>query len=247
MTKKGKIYVVGIGPGKKPDMTHRAYEAMKNSDIIVGYKTYVDLVKEYFEDKKLVNSAMKKEVDRCIDVLELAKEGNIVSLISSGDSGVYGMAGIMLEIADEDIEIEVIPGVTASNAAGAFVGAPIMHDHVTISLSDLLTDWNLIKKRLELAAQGDFVISLYNPKSKGRTSQIVEARDIMLKHKPAATKVAIVKNVGRKDQSYTLTTLGEMLNHEIDMLTIVIIGNSNTFIKNGKMITPRGYGDKYNY
>lgn len=244
---KGKIYVVGIGPGKKPDMTYRAYEAMEKSDVIIGYKTYVDLVKEYFTDKELINSPMKKEVDRCKDVLKIAKEGKSVSLISSGDAGIYGMAGIMLEIAEDDMEVEVIPGVTASNAAGAFVGAPIMHDHATISLSDLLTDWELIKKRLDLAAQGDFVVSLYNPKSRGRATQIVEARDIMLKHKPATTKVAIVRNVGREDQSYVLTTLEEMLEHEIDMLTVVIIGNANTFIKNGKMITPRGYGDKYDY
>lgn len=245
--KKGKIYVVGIGPGKKQDMTYRAYEAMEKSDVIIGYKTYVDLVKEYFADKELINSPMKKEVDRCKDVLKIAKEGKNVSLISSGDAGIYGMAGIMLEIVEDDIEVEVIPGVTASNAAGAFVGAPIMHDHATISLSDLLTDWELIKKRLDLAAQGDFVISLYNPKSRGRATQIVEARDIMLKYKQATTKVAIVRNVGREDQSYVLTTLGEMLEHEIDMLTVVIIGNANTFVKNGKMITPRGYGDKYDY
>lgn len=190
---------------------------------------------------------MTKEVDRCKDVLELARQGKTVSLISSGDAGVYGMVGIMLEIADEDMEVEVIPGVTATNAAGAAVGAPIMHDYTTISLSDLLTDWELIKKRLELAAQGDFVVSLYNPKSRGRVTQIEEAREIMMKYKPEATPVAIVRNAGREDETYILTTLNEMLNHEIDMLTIVIIGNTNTFIKNGKMITPRGYGNKYEY
>ena len=175
MNKNGKIYVVGIGPGKKGDMTFRAYEAMGKSDVIVGYKTYTDLVKEYYPDKEIVSSSMMKEVDRCTDVLKMAKDGKNVALISSGDAGVYGMAGIMLEIADDKIEVEVIPGVTATNAAAAITGAPIMHDYVTISLSNLLTDWELIKKRLELAAQGDFVVSIYNPKSRGRVTQIEEA------------------------------------------------------------------------
>jgi len=243
----GKIYVVGIGPGKKENMTFRAYEAMENSDIIVGYKTYVDLVKEYYPGKEMKSSAMTKEVDRCTEVLELARQGKTVSLISSGDAGVYGMAGIMLEIADEDMEVEVIPGITATNAAAAITGAPIMHDYATISLSDLLTDWELIKKRLELAAQGDFVVSIYNPKSRGRVTQIEEAREIMMKYKPKSTPVAIVRNAGREDERYILTTLEKMLDHEIDMLTIVLIGNSNTFVKNGKIITPRGYEGKYNY
>ena len=243
----GKIYVVGIGPGKKENMTFRAYEAMENSDIIVGYKTYVDLVKEYYPGKEMKSSAMTKEVDRCTEVLELARKGKTVSLISSGDAGVYGMAGIMLEIADEDMDVEVIPGITATNAAAAIAGAPIMHDYTTISLSDLLTDWELIKKRLELAAQGDFVVSIYNPKSRGRVTQIEEAREIMMKYKPKSTPVAIVRNAGREDERYIVTTLDEMLNHEIDMLTIVLIGNSNTFVKNGKIITPRGYEGKYNY
>lgn len=247
MNKTGKIYVVGIGPGKKADMTFRAYEAMEKSDIIIGYKTYMDLIKEYYPGKEMKNSQMTKEVDRCIDVLKLAKEGKNVALISSGDAGVYGMAGIMLEIADGEVEVEIIPGVTATNAAAAIVGAPVMHDYVTISLSNLLTDWELIKKRLELAAQGDFVVSIYNPKSRGRVTQIEEAREIMLKYKPKTTPVAIVRNAGREDEEHVVTTLDEMLNHEINMLTIVIIGNVNTFIKDGKMITPRGYSNKYEY
>ena len=247
MNKTGKIYIVGIGPGKKADMTFRAYEAMEKSDIIIGYKTYMDLIKEYYPGKEMKNSQMTKEVDRCIDVLKLAKEGKNVALISSGDAGVYGMAGIMLEIADGEVEVEIIPGVTATNAAAAIVGAPVMHDYVTISLSNLLTDWELIKKRLELAAQGDFVVSIYNPKSRGRVTQIEEAREIMLKYKPKTTPVAIVRNAGREEEEHVVTTLDEMLNHEINMLTIVIIGNANTFIKDGKMITPRGYSNKYEY
>ena len=247
MNKNGKIYVVGIGPGKKADMTFKAYEAMKKSDIIVGYKTYTDLVKEYFPETEIKSSSMMKEVDRCIEVLELAKSGKNVALISSGDAGVYGMAGIMLEIANDEIEVEVIPGVTATNAAAAITGAPVMHDYVTISLSNLLTDWELIKKRLELAAQGDFVVSIYNPKSRGRVTQIEEAQKIMLKYKPKTTPVAIVRNAGRENEEYVVTTLEEMTKHEIDMLTIVIIGNSNTYVKNGKIITPRGYSKKYEY
>lgn len=247
MNKNGKIYVVGIGPGKKGDMTFRAYEAMEKSDVIVGYKTYTDLVKEYYPNKEIVSSSMMKEVDRCTDVLKMAKDGKNVALISSGDAGVYGMAGIMLEIADDKIEVEVIPGVTATNAAAAITGAPVMHDYVTISLSNLLTDWELIKKRLELAAQGDFVVSIYNPKSRGRVTQIEEAQKIMLKYKPKMTPVAIVRNAGRENEEYFVTTLEEMTKHEIDMLTIVIIGNSNTYVKNRKIITPRGYSKKYEY
>ena len=247
MNKNGKIYVVGIGPGKKGDMTFRAYEAMEKSDVIVGYKTYTDLVKEYYPDKEIVSSSMMKEVDRCTDVLKIAKDGKNVALISSGDAGVYGMAGIMLEIADDEIEVKVIPGVTATNAAAAITGAPVMHDYVTISLSNLLTDWELIKKRLELAAQGDFVVSIYNPKSRGRVTQIEEAQKIMLKYKPKMTPVAIVRNAGRENEEYVVTTLEEMTKHEIDMLTIVIIGNSNTYVKNRKIITPRGYSKKYEY
>ena len=236
-----KIYVVGIGPGNIENMTFEAYDTLKKSDIIIGYKTYIELIKDEFKDKELISSPMKKEVDRCKDVLELAKSGKVVSLISSGDAGVYGMAGIMLEVGGDQCEIIVIPGVTACNAAAAVVGAPIMHDSVNISLSDLLTDWELIKKRVALASEGDFVIALYNPKSNGRITQLDEAREIMMKYKKKETIVAIVKNAKRENESVVLTDLENMLNFEVDMLTTVIIGNSNTFIKNGKMITPRGY------
>ena len=185
---------------------------------------------------------MKKEIDRCEKVLELAKEGKTVALISSGDAGIYGMAGIMIEVAlGSGIEVEVVPGITSSVAGAALVGAPLMHDQAVISLSDLLTDWDVITKRIDRASEGDFVISLYNPKSKGRTEQIVEAREIMLRHKAPTTPVALLRHVGREDQNYTLTNLEEMLTHEIDMFTVVIVGNSKTYIKEGRMITPRGY------
>lgn len=245
---KGKIFVVGIGPGNMQDISIRAYNVLKNVDIIAGYTTYINLVKNEFSEKEFYSSGMKKEIERCQEVLELAKIGKNVALISSGDSGIYGMAGIMLEVAlndDNGIEVEVIPGITSTVAGAALVGAPLMHDQAIISLSDLLTDWEVIKKRIECASQGDFVISLYNPKSKTRVDQIVEARDIMLKHKKSTTPVALLRHIGRTDENYTLTTLGEFLNYDIDMFTIVTIGNSNTYIKDGKMITPRGYTDKY--
>ncbi|WP_294529848.1 precorrin-3B C(17)-methyltransferase [uncultured Fusobacterium sp.] len=239
---KGKIYVVGIGPGNMEDISIRAYNTLKNVDIIAGYITYVDLVKDEFSEKEFYVSGMKKEIDRCEKVLELAKEGKKVALISSGDAGIYGMAGIMIEVAlGSGIEVEIIPGITSSVAGASLVGAPLMHDQAIISLSDLLTDWEVITKRIDRASDGDFVISLYNPKSKGRTEQIVEARKIMLKYKAATTPVALLRHVGREDENYTLTTLEDMLNHEIDMFTVVIVGNSKTYVKDGKMITPRGY------
>jgi precorrin-3B C17-methyltransferase len=239
---KGKIYVVGIGPGNMEDISIRAYNTLKNVDIIAGYITYVDLVKDEFSEKEFYVSGMKKEIDRCEKVLELAKEGKKVALISSGDAGIYGMAGIMIEVAlGSGIEVEIIPGITSSVAGASLVGAPLMHDQAIISLSDLLTDWEVITKRIDRASDGDFVISLYNPKSKGRTEQIVEAREIMLKYKAATTPVALLRHVGREDENYTLTTLEDMLNHEIDMFTVVIVGNSKTYVKDGKMITPRGY------
>ncbi|MCJ8342108.1 MAG: precorrin-3B C(17)-methyltransferase [Cetobacterium sp.] len=238
----GKIYVVGIGPGNMQDITVRAYNTLKNVDVIAGYITYINLVKDEFSEKEFYVSGMKKEVERCEQVLEIAKSGKNVALISSGDAGIYGMAGIMIEVAmDSGVEVEVIPGVTSSVAGASIVGAPLMHDHATISLSDLMTDWDVITKRIDKASEGDFIISLYNPKSKGRVTQIVEAREIMLRHKGENTPVALLRHVGREDQNYTLTTLGDFLNHEIDMFTVVIIGNSKTYVKNGRMITPRGY------
>ena len=237
----GKIYVVGLGPGNKENMTFRAYDVLKNSDIIIGYKTYVDLIEDMFPDKKIIKSYMRKEVARCEETLKLALEGNIISLISSGDAGVYGMAGLMLEIAGGQVEVEIIPGITSANASASLGGAPIVHDSVNISLSNLLTDWELIKKRIDLASQGDFVITLYNPKSSGRPELINEARDIMLKHKRKDTPVLIARNVGREGENYDITTLDKMLDYEINMFSTVIIGNSNTKVLNNKMITPRGY------
>ncbi|MCC5911099.1 MAG: precorrin-3B C(17)-methyltransferase [Clostridiaceae bacterium] len=244
MNKVGKVYVIGIGPGGEDYMAPAAKQAILASDTIIGYKTYVDLIRPILENKKIVDSGMKKEVERCTLALEMAQEGSIVSLVSSGDPGIYGMAGAILEVKNQkniDVEVEVVPGVTAISAAASVLGAPLMHDFAVISLSDLLTEWEVIKKRIHLAAEGDFAIGLYNPKSKGRVTQIEEARDILLKYRKGDTPVGIVKNAKREGEEVTVTTLEEMLQHPIDMLTVVIIGNSNTYIKDGKIITPRGY------
>ncbi len=198
--KNGKIYVVGIGPGNMEDISVRAYRVLKNVDCIAGYKTYVDLVKDEFSEKEFYSSGMKKEIERCEEVLKIAQSGKNVALISSGDAGVYGMAGIMIEVAlGSEVEVEIIPGITSTIAGAALVGAPLMHDQAIISLSDLLTDWEVIKKRLHSASEGDFVISLYNPKSKTRVDQIVEAREIMLKYKKGTTPVALLRHIGREN------------------------------------------------
>lgn len=241
---KGKIFVVGIGPGKREHMSGRALEALNEADAVVGYRTYTDLIAGLTEGKDVHASGMRKETERCREALDLAEQGKKVALVSSGDPGVYGMAGIMLEVAQgrrSGVEVEVVPGITSSGAAASILGAPLMHDHALISLSDLLTDWELIKKRLEHAALADFVICLYNPRSKSRTGQIIEARDILLRHRKPGTPVGIVRNAMREGEDAVITTLERMLDHPIDMTTVVIIGNSTTYTSDGRMITPRGY------
>lgn len=238
------IYIIGTGPGMVTHMSYEAINAVKKADVIIGYKTYVKQIKELLEGKEIVSLGMKREVDRCKKALEIALSGKSVGLVSGGDAGVYGMAGIMYEIAMKhinDIDIEVIPGITAANAAASSLGAPIMHDYVTLSLSDLLTDWSLIEKRLKYASEGDFVITLYNPKSNGRREHIEKARDIMLEYKDEKTPVGIVRNAKRNNEEVEITTLKDMCESEINMSTMVIIGNSNTYVSKGKMITPRGY------
>lgn len=238
------IYIIGTGPGLEEYMSLRAIEAVKDSDIIIGYKTYIDQIKNLLKNKEIYSAGMKKEIDRCKKALECALQGKKVGLVSGGDAGVYGMAGIMHEIAlehSDEIQIEVIPGITAANAAAASLGAPIMHDYAVISLSDLLTEWSLIEKRLDCAGQGDFVVALYNPKSHGRKEHIEKARDILLQHKNKNTPVGIVRNAKREKEEVEITTLEKMCESEINMSTMVIIGNSNTYVANGKIITPRGY------
>ena len=238
------INVVGIGPGGKEYMTLEAVDAIKNSDVIVGYKTYIKLIEDMISDKEVVENGMRKEIDRCKMAVEIAKCGKNVAVVSSGDSGIYGMAGLILELVtkeESNIEVKVVPGVTASIAAASVLGAPIMHDFCHISLSDLLTPWEVIEKRLRLAAEADFVVCLYNPRSKGRSEHLARAFEIMGEFKDKDTPVGIVKDAGRENEEKHICTF-ETMNFEIvDMTTMVIVGNKSTFIKDNKMITPRGY------
>lgn len=245
---RGTLYVVGTGPGSLDHLTPAAGEALAKADIIVGYRTYLELIKDHLEDKEVVASEMMKEVDRCRKSLELASAGKKVALVSGGDPGIYAMAGLAFELAREkgcNCEIEIIPGIAAVNGCASRLGAPLMHDFAAVSLSDLLTPWQLIEKRLKAVAMADFVVAIYNPKSKKRTEQIVKAQQIFLQHRSPDTPVGIVTAATRDNEKITITTLDKMLKAEIGMQSTVIIGNSQTYIWNDKMITPRGYKDKY--
>ncbi len=238
------IYVIGIGPGCKNLMTMEAINAIEDAEVIVGYKTYIDLVKEFIEDKEVVQNGMRKEIERCKQALEIAKMGKKVAVISSGDAGIYGMAGLILELTtkeDLDIKVKVVPGVTASIGAAAVLGAPIMHDFCHISLSDLMTPWEVIEKRLRLASEADFVICLYNPRSKGRSEHLAKAFEIMGEFKSGSTPVGIVKDVGREKEEKFICTFETMDFERVDMTTMVIIGNKATYIHDDLIITPRGY------
>ena len=238
-----KLYVVGIGPGAYEKMTIEAAEALKNSDVIIGYTVYVDLVKEHFAGKEFLTTPMKKEVERCKMAFEEAMKGKTVSMICSGDAGVYGMAGLMNEVGINypEVELSVIAGVTAATGGAAVLGAPLIHDFCLISLSDLLTPWEKIETRLLDAAHGDFVICLYNPSSKKRHDYLQKACDLMLKYKSEETVCGIVGNIGRDGESEKVMTLKELRDTQVDMFTTVFIGNSQTKNINGKMVTPRGY------
>lgn len=238
-----KIYVVGIGPGAYEQMTMRAANALAGCDTIVGYTVYVDLVKEHFAGKEFLTTPMKKEVDRCKLAFEEAQKGKNVAMICSGDAGVYGMSGLMLEVGEDypDVEVEVIPGVTAATGGAAVLGAPLIHDFCLISLSDLLTPWEKIEKRLLLASEADFVICLYNPSSKKRHDYLQKACDLMLQHKSPDTVCGTVLNIGREGETMTVMTLKELRDTQVDMFTTVFIGNSQTKEIGGKMVTPRGY------
>ena len=235
-----KLYVIGIGPGAVENMTIKAYNAIKKSEIIVGYGFYIDLIKDMVKGKVILSTGMRGEIERCGMAVEKVKQGFDTAIISTGDAGLYGMAGPVLELAD-NIDVEVIPGVTSSFAAAAELGAPIMNDFCTISLSDLLTSWDTIEKRLRCACEGDFVISLYNPKSKERVEHLKRAIDIISQYKMADTPVGIVKNAGREGNDKRITTLSNIDYDFVDMRTVLIIGNSGTYIRGGSIITPRGY------
>ncbi|MBC8014678.1 MAG: precorrin-3B C(17)-methyltransferase [Sporomusaceae bacterium] len=242
----GQIAVIGIGPGSLLDMTPRALASIENADVIVGYNTYIELVADLIGDKLVIGTGMMQEIERCQSAVDQALAGKKVAVISSGDPGVYGMAGLVLELTMKyevaiRPEVIIIPGISAVGASAAILGAPLMHDFAVISLSDLLTPWDVIRKRVEMAAEGDFVIALYNPKSKRRTSQIREVREIVLKHRLASTPVGIVHHATREGENMALSTLNEFTHEFIDMFSLVIIGNSQTYVQDGRMITPRGY------
>lgn len=238
-----KIYVVGIGAGSADGMTYEARKVLENADVIVGYTVYADLVKKLLPDKEYFTSAMKQERERCEKAVEMAAQGRKVAVICSGDAGVYGMASLVHEVAAEfeDIEVCVVAGVSAMLSGGALVGAPLGHDFAVISLSDLLTPWEKIEKRLECAAIGDFAICLYNPSSKKRRDYLQKACDIILKYRDTKTVCAAAKNIGRDGEEYTVMTLGELRDYHANMFTTVFIGNSQTRKIKGKMVTPRGY------
>ncbi len=249
---QGKILLISLGPGAEEQMTLRARAAIEESDVIIGYSTYIKLVEHLLTRKEVVSKGMTEEIDRCIKAWEQARLGKTVALISSGDIGVYGMAGLTYEVLlqsgwtpDSDISVEVIPGATALNTAASLVGAPLTHDFCTISLSDLLTPWPQIARRLEAAGRGNFVIALYNPKSGRRTGQIIEAQRILLQYRDPATPVAVVKSAYRKRQHIKYVRLDQMSQCDIGMLSTVLIGNCDSYCQEGLMITPRGYSNKY--
>lgn len=235
----GKLYVIGIGPGGLDHMTLKAKEAIEKSDVIVGYTKYIDMIKPLIEGKEVFMTGMRGEEARCKEALRLSKDKD-VALVSTGDSGIYGMAGLILELR-EDEDVEVIPGLTASSAAGSVIGAPLMHDNCNISLSDLMTPYELIKKRVKMAADGDFIISLYNPRSKGRANYLRECIDIIREFRDDNTPVAVVRHALREGQEVKLFNIGNFDDTVVDMFSIVIVGNSQSYIKDDKFITPRGY------
>ncbi len=238
-----KIYVVGLGPGEISQMTQRAIDAMNESDVLCGYSVYIDLIKDMYPNKRLLSTPMKKESDRCRLAVEEALKGQTVSMVCSGDSGVYGMASLVYEVAQQypPVEIEIIPGITAACSGGAVLGAPLTHDFAVISLSDLLTPWELIEKRLACAAEGDFSICLYNPSSIKRHDYLQKACDIIMLYRQNDNAAGIVQNIGREGECSEVMTLRELRDKQVDMFTTVFIGNSQTKILGNKMITPRGY------
>ena len=237
-----KLFLVGIGPGDADGMTQAAKAALEQSEVLCGYTVYLDLVRQQYPDKETYTTPMTREVERCQWAIDRAAEGKTVAMLCSGDAGVYGMAGPVLELAEgKGIEIEVVPGVTAALSGAAILGAPLMHDFCVISLSDLLTPWEVIERRLRCAAAGDFSIALYNPRSKKRPEHLRRACEILLEEKSPDTVCGWVKNIGRTGQCHGLTNLKDLGSLELDMFTTVFIGASTTKNVDGRMVTPRGY------
>ncbi len=239
-----KLYVIGIGPGDPEAMTLRAMKALAACDVIAGYGVYVDLVKPLYPQKEYLVTPMRQETERCRLAIESALAGKTTAMISSGDAGVYGMAGLILEMAQgQDVDVEVVPGVTAALSGAAVLGAPLGHDFAVVSLSDLLTPWEKIEKRLELAAQADLCLAIYNPASHRRADYLKRACEIILRHASPETVCGAARNIGRPGEAMSVMTLKELADYPADMFTTVFVGNSQTRVIDGKMVTPRGYKD----
>lgn len=241
-----KLYAVGLGPGNPEFFTGQARAAIEKSDVVCGYTVYVDLVRDVFPDKEFFTTSMRQEIDRCRKALEICESGKTVAMVCSGDSGVYGMAGLLIQLKDEykDIDVEVVCGVTAAISGSAVLGAPLGHDFCTISLSDLLTPWEVIEKRLRCAGEADFLIALYNPRSHKRVEHLNKACNILMEHKSPDTVCGYVKNIGREGQEKHIVLLKNLANEPIDMFTTVFIGNKETKIYGDDIVTPRGYEKK---
>lgn len=240
----GKIYIVGLGPGDSGNMTYRALEALESSEVLVGYSAYVSQVEELFLDKEIVRKGMGQEIERCKIAIDKACEGKTVCVVCSGDSSLYGMAGLLLQMKQKDnidIELEVVPGITSAISCASLLGAPIVEDFCTISLSDYMVPWEKILRRIEAAASTDFVIAIYNPKSKMRPDYLKVAIERISHYRSDATPIGIVKNAYRDDQRIIITTIRDIDYDTVDMFCTVIVGNSNTYIKDEKLITHRGY------
>lgn len=238
-----QIYVVGLGPGAGRQMTVEARCVLKQCSVIVGYSIYVELLKEMCQGKTILTTPMTQETERCRMAFEQARKGKRVAMVCSGDAGVYGMAGLIYEMSRQypDVEVEIVPGITAANGGAAVLGAPLMHDFAVISLSDLLTPWEKIETRLKAAAMADFVVCLYNPSSRKRKEYLKRACNLMLEYKRPDTICGFVRNIGREGEESRVLTLSELKETEVDMFTTVFIGNEQTKEINGKMVTPRGY------
>ena len=240
-----KIYVTGLGPGASDQMTIRAKKVLEKCPVIIGYTVYIDLIREEFPDKIFLSTPMRREVDRCRMAFEEAGKGQDVAMVCSGDAGIYGMAGLIFEIGKEypEVGVEIVPGITAASGGAAVLGAPLMHDFAVISLSDLLTPWEKIEKRIRAAAEADFVICIYNPSSKKRADYLKKACGMILEYRKPETVCGMVRNIGRDGESYEILSLERLQDAQTDMFTTVFIGNSDTMVINGRMVTPRGYRD----
>ena len=241
---KKTVFVVGLGPGGGQFLTVQAQSALQQAEVLCGYTVYIDLVRPLYPEKECYATGMTRELDRCRWALDTARAGRDVALVCSGDAGVYGMASPLLELAEAypDVDVEVVPGLTAALSGGAVLGAPLAHDFCVLSLSDRLTPWEVIERRLAAAAMGDFCIALYNPSSKGRPDYLEKAVRILLEHgKPPQTVCGLVRNIGREGQTHRVLTLAQLEYTPVDMFTTVFIGNAETKQLSGRMVTPRGY------